>query len=148
MSEIRKIQSLDLANKKVFLRLDLNVPIKNGVIQDDTRIQEALPTLKYILEHGAKKIVLMSHLGRPDGKVVAKYSLKPVAARLKELLSEDVLFLNDCAGDNIKQDIDKSKEKVILLENLRFHAEEEANDANFSKQLAFLADIFIKDFNL
>ena len=88
---------------------------------------------------------MMSHLGRPDGKVVAKYSLKPVALRLKELLGQDVLFLNDCIGDNIKSEIDKSKEKVILLENLRFHAEEEANDENFAKKLAGLADIFVND---
>jgi len=85
----------------------------------------------------------MSHLGRPDGKVVAKYSLRPVAARLKELLNQDVLFLNDCV--KVKKDIDRSKEKVILLENLRFHAEEEANDAGFAKQLAVLADVFVND---
>ncbi|MDP2043943.1 MAG: phosphoglycerate kinase, partial [Candidatus Omnitrophota bacterium] len=110
-----------------------------------TRIRATLPTLKYILENGAKKLVLISHLGRPLGLPVAKYSLKPVAARLKELLGQDVLFLNDCVGNNIKQEIDRSKEKVILLENLRYHAEEEANDANFAKQLASLADVFVND---
>lgn len=140
------LKDLDLKNKTVLVRADFNVPQDANLnITDDTRIRATLPTLKYILENGAKKLVLISHLGRPDGKPVAKYSLKPVAARLKELLGWDVLFLNDCVGVNIKQDIDKSKEKVILLENLRYHAEEEANDANFARQLASLADVFVND---
>ena len=140
------LKDLDLKNKTVLVRADFNVPQDADLnITDDTRIRATLPTLKYILEHGVKKLVIMSHLGRPDGKVVAKYSLKPVALRLKELLGQDVLFLNDCIGDNIKSEIDKSKEKVILLENLRFHAEEEANDENFAKKLAGLADIFVND---
>jgi len=154
------LKDVDLKNKTVLVRADFNVPQDAGLnITDDTRIRATIPTLKYILEHGAKKLVLMSHLGRPDGKVVAKYSLKPVAIRLKELLGVDVLFLNDCipgltgsvgtrsctAGNNIKQDIDKSKERVVLLENLRYHAEEEGNDADFSRQLASLADIFVND---
>jgi len=140
------LKEIDLKNKVVLVRADFNVPLDANLnITDDIRIQATLPTLKYILEHGVKKLVIMSHLGRPDGKPVAKYSLKPVAARLKELLDQDVLFLNDCVGDNIKQDIDKSKEKVILLENLRYHSEEEANDAGFAGQLASLADIFVND---
>jgi 3-phosphoglycerate kinase len=140
------LKDLDLNNKTVLVRADFNVPQDTNLnITDDTRIRATLPTLKYILENGAKKIVLMSHLGRPDGKPVAKYSLKPVAARLKELLGQDVLFLNDCIGDNLKPEIDKSKEKLILLENLRFHAEEEANDAGFAKKLAGLADVFVND---
>ncbi len=140
------LKDFDLKNKTVLVRADFNVPLDASLnITDDIRIQATLPTLKYILEHGAKKLVLMSHLGRPDGKPVAKYSLKPVAARLKDLLGQDVLFLNDCVGDTIKQDIDKAKEKVILLENLRYHAEEEANDAGFAKQLASLAGIFVND---
>ncbi len=140
------LKDIDLKNKVVLVRADFNVPLDANLnITDDIRIQATLPTLKYILESGAKKLVIMSHLGRPDGKPVAKYSLKPVAIRLKELLGQDVLFLKDCIGENIKQDIDKSKEKVILLENLRYHAEEEANDANFAKQLASLADIFVND---
>ena len=140
------LKDIDLKNKTVLVRADFNVPQDANLnITDDARIRATIPTLKYILEHGVKKLVLMSHLGRPDGKPVAKYSLKPVVARLKELLGQDVLFLNDCIGDNIKQGIDKSKEKVILLENLRYHAEEEANDANFAKQLASLADIFVND---
>ena len=151
---------IDLKNKTVLVRADFNVPQDAGLnITDDTRIRATLPTLKYILEKGAKKLVIISHLGRPDGKPVAKYSLKPVAARLKELLGQDVFFLDDCApgpigeagtrscavNANIRQDIDKSKERVILLENLRFHAEEEANDANFARQLASLADVFVDD---
>jgi phosphoglycerate kinase len=140
------VKDIDLNNKVVLMRADFNVPQDAGLnITDDTRIRATLPTIKYILEHGVKKLVLMSHLGRPDGKVVEKYSLKPVAARLKELLGEDVLFLNDCVGQNIKDSIDSSKERVVLLENLRFHAEEEGNDANFAKGLASLGEVFVND---
>ena len=154
------LKDIALKSKTVLVRADFNVPQDAALnITDDTRIRATLPTLKYILQNQAKKIILMSHLGRPDGKVVEKYSLKPVAARLQELLGEPVKFLNDCApgfigeagarscavGESIKKEIDASKEKIILLENLRFHAEEEANDANFAKQLASLADIFVND---
>ena len=140
------LKDIDLKNKVVLVRADFNVPLDASFnITDDIRIQATLPTLKYILANGAKKLVIMSHLGRPDGVAVAKYSLKPVAIRLKELLGQDVLFLNDCVGANIKQSIDNSPEKVILLENLRYHAEEEANDASFAQQLASLADIFVND---
>ncbi|MBM3245679.1 MAG: phosphoglycerate kinase, partial [Candidatus Omnitrophica bacterium] len=114
-------------------------------ITDDTRIRATLPTIKYILEKGASKLILMSHLGRPEGKVTAKYSLKPVAERLSALLGEPVKFLNDCVGEGVKNEIAVAKERVVLLENLRFHAEEEANDANFAKQLASLAEIFVND---
>ncbi|TAM37852.1 phosphoglycerate kinase [bacterium] len=140
------LKDIDLKNKTVLVRADFNVPQDAALnITDDTRIRATIPTLKYILEKGAKKLVLISHLGRPDGKPVAKYSLKPVAERLKKLLGQDVLFLNDCIGAGIKKDIDSSKEKVILLENLRYHAEEEANDAGFARQLASLADVFVND---
>jgi phosphoglycerate kinase len=140
------IKDVGLKNKTILMRADFNVPQDANLnITDDTRIKATLPTIKYILQQGAKKLILMSHLGRPDGKVVDKYSLKPVAVRLKELLGEPVKFLNDCVGDNIKKEIDIAKEKVILLENLRFHAEEEANDANFAKQLATLGEIFVND---
>lgn len=140
------IKDIDLKNKIVLVRVDFNVPQDADLkITDDRRIRTALPTIKYILQNGAKKVILMSHLGRPDGKVVDKYSLKPVGQRLSELLGEPVEFLNDCVGDKIKQEIDQSSERIILLENLRFHAEEEANDANFAKQLASLADIFVND---
>jgi phosphoglycerate kinase len=140
------LRDLELKNKKVLVRADFNVPQDAALnITDDTRIRATLPTIKYILQNAAAKLILMSHLGRPDGKVVEKYSLKPVAERLKELLGEPVKFLNDCVGDNIKKEIASSQEKVILLENLRFHAEEEANDASFAKQLASLADIYVND---
>jgi len=140
------LKDIDLKNKTVLVRADFNVPQDAGLnITDDTRIRATIPTLKYILENGAKKVVLISHLGRPDGKPVPKYSLKPVAIRLKKLLSQDVLFLNDCVGPGIKKDIDNSKERVVLLENLRYHAEEEANEAGFAKQLASLADVFVND---
>jgi phosphoglycerate kinase len=140
------LRDLDLKEKNVLVRADFNVPQDADLnITDDTRIRATLPTINYILQNKAKKLILMSHLGRPDGKVVEKYSLNPVAARLRELLGEPVKFLNDCVGANIKQEIDSAKERVILLENLRFHAEEEANDANFAKQLASLADIYVND---
>jgi phosphoglycerate kinase len=140
------VKDIDFKGKTVLMRADFNVPQDANLnITDDTRIRATLPTIKYILSRDVKKLVLMSHLGRPDGKVVAKYSLKPVAERLKELLGQDVLFLNDCIGENIKQEIDSSREKIILLENLRFHAEEEANDAGFARQLAGLADVFVND---
>ena len=140
------IKDIDLKNKTVLVRSDFNVPQDDSLnITDDMRIRATLPTIKYILGRNIKKLVLMSHLGRPDGKVVDKYSLKPVAQRLAELLNEPVKFLNDCVGENIKQEISSSKERVILLENLRFHAEEERNDAGFAKQLASLGDIFVND---
>jgi len=154
------VKDIGLKGRTVLMRADFNVPQDaNLAITDDMRIRATLPTIRYILEKGAKKLILMSHLGRPEGKVVAKYSLQPVAQRLKELLAEPVKFLNDCApgfigeagarscavGDNLKQEIDQSKEKVILLENLRFHPEEEANDADFSQQLASLAEVYVND---
>jgi len=140
------LKNIDLKNKTVLVRADFNVPQDESLnITDDTRIKATLPTIKYILKSGAKKLILISHLGRPDGKAVAKYSLKPVAQRLKELLGEPISFLNDCVGDSIKKEVDASKERIILLENLRFHAEEEANDANFAQQLASLADVFVND---
>jgi len=140
------IKDIELKNKKVLVRADFNVPQDANLnITDDTRIRATLPTIKYILQNGAKKLILMSHLGRPDGKRLDKYSLKPVALRLKELLKEEVRFLDDCIGDNVKKEIEIAKERVVLLENLRFHAEEEANDANFAKELASLADIFVND---
>ncbi|MCU0652297.1 MAG: phosphoglycerate kinase [Candidatus Omnitrophica bacterium] len=140
------IKDLDLKDKTILMRADFNVPQDAELkITDDTRIKATLPTIKYILEKGAKKLILISHLGRPDGKVVAKYSLKPVAERLSNLLGQPVKFLNDCVGDSVKKDIAASAERIILLENLRFHAEEEANDVNFAKQLATLAEIFVND---
>lgn len=140
------VKDLDLKDKIVLMRADFNVPQDASLnITDDTRIRATLPTIKYILEHGVKKLVLISHLGRPDGKVVVKFSLKPVAIRLKELLGKDVLFLNECIGQDIKKSIASSEERVVLLENLRFHAEEEGNEANFAKELASLGEVFVND---
>lgn len=140
------IKDVSFDGKNVLVRCDFNVPQDEDLnITDDRRIQSSLPTIKYILAQNPKKIILMSHLGRPDGKVVAKYSLKPVALRLKELLGEDVRMAGDCVGDKVRQEIKDSKERVILLENLRFHSEEEKNDPEFSKELASLADLFVND---
>ena len=118
---------------------------KNLNITDDVRIRSALPTIRYVLGAGAKKIILMSHLGRPKGKVIEEMRLNPVAVRLKALLGEPVLKLDGCLGTEIKKQIDSSTEKIILLENLRFHPEEEKNDSDFAKGLASLADLYVND---
>jgi len=140
------LKDIDLRDKAVLVRADFNVPQDENLnITDDTRIRATVPTIKYILENNARKVILMSHLGRPSGEVVAKYTLKPVALRLGELLGLPVKFLNECVGEGVKKEIETAKEKVILLENLRFYAEEEANDADFAKVLASLGDIFVND---
>jgi len=140
------LKDVSLKAKNVLMRVDFNVPLDDKLnITDDTRIRATLPTIKYILEQNPKKLILISHLGRPEGKKDPKYSLKPVAKRLEEILKEKVKFLDDCIGEKIKEEIKNSKEKVILLENLRFYAEEEKNDPNFAKELASLGDIFVND---
>lgn len=149
MSSVRSVGELKLQGKKVFLRLDLNVPISGEgdarKIDDDTRIREALPTIKHCLEQGAK-VILCSHLGRPDGKRNRKYSLEPVAKHLAELLDRDVLLSEEAVGEGVHQMIHHSKEhQVILLENIRFYPEEEANDPAFSRELSHLADIYVSD---
>ena len=141
------IEDLDLPGKRVFVRVDFNVPIKDGAISDDTRIRAALPTIKYAREHGAT-VVLASHLGRPKGKPQPQYSLKPVADRLSQLLGRPVAFVDDCIGDAVKQRIDLARSGgggILLLENLRFHPEEEKNDPAFAKSLADLADFYVDD---
>ena len=141
----RAIADLQLSGKRVFIRVDFNVPIKNGTIGDDTRIRGSLPTIKYVLEQGAT-VILASHLGRPKGKVNPEYSLRPVAARLSELLGRPVTFAEDSVGDAARSAIEKAGAGgVVLLENLRFHAEEEKNDAGFAGELASLADVYIND---
>ncbi|MDD5194784.1 MAG: phosphoglycerate kinase [Candidatus Omnitrophica bacterium] len=140
------VKDIDFKGKTVIMRLDFNVPLdKQGNISDDTRIKEALPTIKFVLEKGAKKLILMSHLGRPDGKVVEGLRMDPVAKKLAQLLGETVEKLDDCVGDEVKKKIETSKKKIILLENLRFHAQEEEGDEAFAKQLASLADIYVND---
>jgi len=139
------VEDLQLKGKRVLVRVDFNVPLDGSTITDDTRITSALPTIEYIIKQGGK-VILMSHLGRPDGKVVPKYSLSPVAKRLKELLGKDVPLAPDCIGNEAKAIIDKMNEgDVVLLENLRFHAEEEGNDPKFAKQLAELCDVYVND---
>lgn len=142
----RSIKDLDLAGKRVLVRVDFNVPIKSGAITDDTRIRASLPTITYALDQGAT-VILMSHLGRPKGKPNPEYSLKPVATRLSELLGRPVEFANDCVGEAAKAAIERASKdsKVVLLENLRFHPEEEKNDSSFAKELASLADVYVND---
>jgi phosphoglycerate kinase len=145
------IRDLDLAHKRVLIRVDFNVPLKDGVITDDTRIRETLPTIEYALRHKAK-VILCSHLGRPKGKPVESMSLRPLVARLRLLLdhvlnsSENVAFSPDCVGD-IAMEMSRQLEsgQTLLLENLRFHAAEEANDPAFAKQLAALCDVYVND---
>lgn len=140
------LKDLELKDKKVLLRCDFNVPQNDNFnITDDTRIRASLATINYILSKGPKKLILISHLGRPEGKVSAKYSLKPVAERLRELLGQEVKMLTDCVGQTVKKDIDSAQETVILLENLRFYPEEEKNDPEFSRSLASLAEVFVND---
>lgn len=140
------INDLDLKGKRVFLRVDFNVPLKDGVVTDDTRIRETLPTLKLAIQKGGR-LVLASHLGRPKGGPDAKYSLKPVEKKLEELLGKPVAFAEDCIGTDAEAKSKALKDgDVLLLENVRFHAEEEKNDENFSRQLATLCDgLFICD---
>ncbi|MDD5254600.1 MAG: phosphoglycerate kinase [Candidatus Omnitrophica bacterium] len=140
------VKDIDLKDKKILMRADFNVPQDAGLaITDDTRIRATLPTIQYILQQKPAKLILMSHLGRPDGKVVAKYSLKPVAERLQKLLGEPVGFLPDCSGEGVAKQVASGAERVILLENLRFHPEEEANNPAFAKSLASLGDIYVND---
>lgn len=119
---------MNFAGKKVVMRVDFNVPFQDGKISNNQRIVAALPTIKHVLDHGAAALILMSHLGRPDGKVVEKYSLKPVAVELEKLIGRPVTFLNDCVGPDVEDKVEKSSNgQVFLLENLRFHLEEEGS---------------------
>ncbi|KAF6742345.1 phosphoglycerate kinase [Ephemerocybe angulata] len=155
------IADLDLKGKRVLIRVDFNVPIQDGKITNPARIVAALPTIKYALDNGAKTVVLMSHLGRPDGKVNEKYSLKPVAAELEKHLGKSVTFLNDCVGPEVEKAVnDAASGSVILLENLRFHLEEEGSAKNkdgsktkadpqavakFREDLTKLGDVYVND---
>lgn len=139
------LSQLDLNNKRVLVRVDFNVPLENGVVTDDTRIRESLPTIKKIIESGGKAI-LMSHLGRPKGKRVAEMSLAPAAKKLSELVGKPVTMADDCIGDSVEQQVSAMKSgDILLLENLRFYNEEEKNDPEFAKKLAALGDVYVND---
>jgi phosphoglycerate kinase len=139
------IEGVDVSGKRVFMRVDFNVPLEDGRITDDNRITASIPSIKYVIDKGGR-LILASHLGRPKGKPEPKYSLKPVAARLSELLERPVNFATDCVGAEVQSmTSDLLPGEVLLLENLRFHAEEEKNDPAFAKQLASLCDVYVND---
>ena len=141
----KSVDDFNAGGKRVLVRCDFNVPLKDGVITDDKRIVGALPTIKYLIEHNAK-VILCSHLGRPKGEFNMKYSLAPVAKRLSELLGKEVPLAADVIGPDAKAKAAALKDgDVMMIENVRFHKEEEANDPAFSKELASMADIFVND---
>lgn len=160
LSNKLSVKDLDLKGKRVFIRVDFNVPLDGKTITNNQRIVAALPTIKYVLEHQPKCVILASHLGRPNGERVDKYSLAPVAAELQKLLGENVTFLNDCVGPEVEKAVDgASNGQVFLLENLRFHIEEEGSAKKdgakvkadpaavekFRKELTSLADVYVND---
>ena len=147
MQKFFTLNDLDLEGKRVLVRVDFNVPLdkKNNEITDNKRIKETLPTINYLINKDAK-IILCSHLGRPEGKIVEYLRMDKVAARLQQLLNKKVKKLNYCVGNYVKEEINKMKNgDIVILENLRFHPEEEANDKDFSKQLADLAELYVND---
>src|SRR3990172_13416782 len=145
MSGMRSIKEADVAGKYVLMRVDFNVPLKNGKITDDKRIRAALPTIEFLRKKKAK-VILMSHLGRPDGRVVEDLRLGPVGLHLSKLLKHPVHYVFDCIGADIEDTVRGLHEgDVLLIENLRFYPEEEANDAGFAQKLAALADVYVND---
>ncbi|MBR6568423.1 MAG: phosphoglycerate kinase, partial [Clostridia bacterium] len=139
----KSVEDIDVKGKKVLVRCDFNVKMENGVITSDKRIVASLPTIKYLLEKGAK-LILCSHLGRPKGEFKPEFSLAPVAVRLSELLGKEVKMAKDVVGESAQALAADLKEgEILLLENVRFHAEETKNDADFSKALASLAEIYV-----
>ncbi|WP_040197001.1 phosphoglycerate kinase [Candidatus Soleaferrea massiliensis] len=141
----KTVEDIDVNGKRVFVRCDFNVPIADGVIQDDKRIRESLKTIKYLIDHGAK-VILSSHMGRPKGEFNMQYSLAPVAVRLSELLGQEVKMAKDVIGPDAKALAASLKDgEVMLIENVRFHKEETKNDPAFAKELASMADIFVND---
>jgi phosphoglycerate kinase len=139
------VDRLDLAGKRVFLRVDLNVPLEEGRVAEDTRIRAVVPTIEHCLKAGAS-VILASHLGRPKGKADPRFSLAPVAARLEDLLGRPVPLLPDCVGPEVEAAAAALKPgDTVLLENLRFHPEEETNDPEFARRLASLADVYVND---
>ena len=145
MSEKKTVRDTDVRGKRVLVRVDFNVPLDQGKVADDTRIRAALPTIQYLIEQGAR-VILMSHLGRPKGKVKEELRLTPVAERLAELLDRPVAMAVDCVGEEVETAVDRLRPgDVLLLENLRFHPGEEANDPEFVSRLALLGEIYVND---
>lgn len=145
MSKYKTLDGLDVKGKRVLVRADLNVPMKDGRVADPTRIERTVPTLKELMDRGAK-VVVMSHLGRPKGKVAPEFSLKPVADALAGIIGRPVPFATDCVGEPAARVVARMKDgDIALLENVRFHAGEEKNDAGLAKQMAALADIYVDD---
>src|SRR6266576_3228776 len=139
------IRDLNLPGQRVFIRVDFNVPIEDGKVEDDTRIRAAIPTINFATEHSAR-VILASHLGRPKGQRVDKYSLRPVAAHLANLLAKPIAFAEDCVGEAAQEKVNALNDgEIALLENLRFHTEEEKNDEVFAQQLASLCDLYVND---
>jgi phosphoglycerate kinase len=141
---IRKLDEIELKNKITFLRVDFNVPISQGKITEPHRIESTLPTIQLILRR-AKKLIIASHLGRPEGKVALQYSLAPVREHLEKSLKQAITLAPDCIGPDVERLVRDANHRIILLENLRFHKEEEKNDANFARALASLADVYVND---
>jgi phosphoglycerate kinase len=146
MMKLQTVKDVDLQGKRVLIRVDFNVPLKDGVVTDDTRIVSALPTVRYILDQKGTSLVVMSHFGRPKGKKDPAFSMVPVAKRFEELLGRTVKVASDVIGDAVKKEVAELKAgEVLLLENVRFYKEEEANDEGFSKELAAFGDIYVND---
>jgi phosphoglycerate kinase len=141
----KSVRDIQVGGKKALVRVDFNVPIAAGLVADDTRIIAAVPTLRYLLDHGAS-IILLSHLGRPKGRIVPELSLRPASERLSKILDRSVTFIGDCIGPDVKSAARELQPgEILMLENTRFYAEERANDSDFSAQLAELGDLFVND---